>query len=93
VEGLAECHQPVRPWRGRGQVLGQALDPPDVHDCFFRGCAAALRKHAGVRIQTDRLPEQMSQADGQHARAAAGIQKPAVPIQARLLRQDSLELR
>jgi hypothetical protein len=35
----------------------------------------------------------MSQADGKHARAAAGIQKPAVPIQTRLLRQDGLELR
>jgi hypothetical protein len=34
----------------------------------------------------------MRQADGQHARAAAGIQKPAVPIQARLLGQDGLEL-
>ena len=57
VEGLAEGHQPVRPWRDRGQILGQALNPPDVHDCFFRGCAAALRQHAGVRVQADRLPE------------------------------------
>jgi hypothetical protein len=57
VEGQAEGHQPVRPWRGRGQVLGQALDPPDIHDRFRRGCAAALRKHAGVRVQADHLPE------------------------------------
>jgi hypothetical protein len=92
VEGLAEGHQPVRPRRGRGQVLGQALDPPDVHDCFFLGCAAALREHADVRVQTDRLPEQMSEADDKQARAAADIQKPAVSTQTRLLRQDSLQL-
>src|SRR5438270_10635679 len=35
----------------------------------------------------------MSQADSQHARAAACIQKPAVAVQARLLGQDGLELR
>ena len=93
VEGLAEGHQPVRPRRDRGQVLGQALDPPDVHDSFFLGCATAFRKHAGVRVQTDRLPEQMSEADGKHARAAADIQKSAVPIETRLLRQDGLEFR
>jgi hypothetical protein len=85
--------EPVRPWRDRGEVLGQALDPPDVHDSFFLGCATALRKHAGVRVQTGRLREQMSEADGKHARAAAGIQKPAVPIETRLLRQDGLEFR
>jgi hypothetical protein len=93
VEGLAEGHQPVRPGRDRGQVLGQALDPPDVHDPSFLGCTTAFRKHAGVRVQTDRLPEQRSEADGKHARAAADIQKPAVPIQARLLCQDGLEVR
>jgi hypothetical protein len=92
VEGLAESHQLVRSWRDRGQVLGQALDPPDVHDSVLLGCAAALHKLPGVRVQADRLLEQMSEADGQHARAAAGIQKPAVPIQARLLGQDNLEL-
>jgi hypothetical protein len=46
--------------RDRGQVLGQALDPLDVHDSFFLGCATALREHAGVRIQTDRPREQIS---------------------------------
>ncbi len=46
-----------------------------------------------VVSQPARVRESVSQADGQHARAAAGIQKPAVPIQARLLRQDGLELR
>jgi hypothetical protein len=71
----------------------QALDPPDVHDCFLLGCTAARRKHAGVRAQTNRLPEQISKADGKHAKAAVGIRKPAVPIQTRLLRQDGLELR
>lgn len=30
------------------------------------------------------LLEQMSKADGEHARSAASIQKPTVPIQARL---------
>jgi hypothetical protein len=60
---------------------------------LFLGCTAALRKHAGVRVQADRLPKQMSEADGEHARAAAGIQKPTVPIQTRLLRQDGLKLR
>jgi hypothetical protein len=35
----------------------------------------------------------MSEADGKHARATADIQKPAVPIEARLLRQDGLEFR
>jgi hypothetical protein len=74
-------------------ILSDREHPPDVHDSFFPGCAAALRKHAGVRVQTDRLREQMSEADGQHARAAAGIQKPAVPIETRLPRQDGLELR
>jgi len=93
VEGLAEGHQPVRPWRDRGQLLGQALDPPDLHDSLFLGCPAALRKHAGVRVQTHRLREQMSEADGKHARAAADIQQPAVPIQTHLLRQYGLELR
>jgi hypothetical protein len=93
VEGLAEGHQPVRPWRDRGQVLGQTLHPPDVHYFLFPGCATALRKHAGVRVQADRAGEQMSEADGKHARAAAGIQKLAVPIETRLLRQHGLELR
>jgi hypothetical protein len=54
---------------------------------------AACRKYAGVRVQTNRLPEQMSKADVKHARAAVGIRKPTVPIQTRLLRQDGLELR
>jgi len=90
VEGLAEGHQPVRPRRGRGQVLGQALDPPDVRDLSFPGGATALRKHAGVRVQAHRLREQVSEADGKHARAAAGVQKPAVPVQTHLLRQEGL---
>ena len=60
---------------------------------LFLGGPAALRKHVGVRVQTDRLLEQMSKADGKNARAAAGIQKPAVPIETRLLRQDGFELR
>ena len=93
VEGLPEGHQPVRPWRDRGQVFGQALGPPDVHDSVFLGCATALRKHAGVRVQTHRLREQMSEADGKHARAAADIQKPALPVESRLVRQEGLELR
>jgi hypothetical protein len=93
VEGLAECHQPVRPWRDRGQVLGQTLDPPDVHDCLFLGREAALREHVGIRVQTDHLLEQASKADGEHAWAAAGIRKPAVPVQTHLLRQDDLQLR
>ncbi len=93
VERLAECHQPVRPWCDRGQVLGQTLDPPDVHDCLFLGRAAALRKHAGIRVQTDRLLEQVSKADGERAWAAADIQEPAVSVQTCLLRQDGLELR
>jgi hypothetical protein len=59
---------------------------------LFLGYAAALGKHAGIRVQTDRLREQMSEADDKHARAAAGIQKPAVPIETRLLRQHGLEL-
>jgi hypothetical protein len=91
VEGLAEGHQPVWSWRGRRQVLGQALNPPDVHDSFFLGCATALRKHAGVRVQTHRLREQVSEADSQHARAASDIQEPAVPVETRLMHQDGLE--
>ena len=75
-----------------GQVLGQALDPPDVRDFLFPGRATALREHVGIRVQADRLREQMSEADSKHAGAAAGIQKPAVPVQARLLGQDGLEL-
>jgi hypothetical protein len=35
----------------------------------------------------------MSEADGEHARAAADVEKAAVPIQTRLLRQDGLQLR
>jgi hypothetical protein len=35
----------------------------------------------------------MSETDRKHARAAADIQKPAVPIQTRLLRQDGFDLR
>jgi hypothetical protein len=35
----------------------------------------------------------MSEPDGKHTRAAAGIQKPAAPIQTRLLCQDGLEPR
>jgi hypothetical protein len=35
----------------------------------------------------------MSETDRMHARAAADIQKPAVPIQTRLLRQDGFDLR
>jgi hypothetical protein len=93
VEGLAEGHQPVRPRRGRGQVLGQALNPPDVPDSLFLGCATGLRKHAGVRVQTHRLRDRMSEADGKHPRTAADIQKPAGPIQTRLPRQDGLEFR
>jgi hypothetical protein len=77
----------------RGQF---ARAGPWTHRMFmmlFLGCATAFGKHAGVRVQTDRPREQMSEADGKHARAAAGIQKPAVPIQTRLLRQDGLEFR
>jgi hypothetical protein len=33
----------------------------------------------------------MSEADGKHARTAAGIQEPAGPVQTRLLRQDGFE--
>jgi hypothetical protein len=35
----------------------------------------------------------MSEADGEHTRAAAHIQKPAGPIQTGLPGQDGLELR
>ena len=56
VEGQTEGHQPVRPSRDRGQVLGQALDPQNVPDCLFRGGAAALRKHAGVRSRPTACP-------------------------------------
>ena len=75
------------------QVLGQALHPPDVHDSSSPGSATTLRQHPRVRAQTDRLHEQMSQADGEHARAASDIQKPAIPTQTRLLRQEHLQLR
>jgi hypothetical protein len=44
-------------------------------------------------VHADRLLEQMSETDGKHARAAAYVQKPAVPIQTRLPRQDGLELK
>ena len=54
---------------------------------------STTRGSAGVRVQTDRLREQMSEADGKHARAAADIQKPAVPFETRRLRQDGIELR
>jgi hypothetical protein len=40
---------------------------------FFLGCAAALRKHVGVRVQTHRLIEQMSEADVKHAKVAADL--------------------
>src|ERR1022692_3697444 len=55
VELLAEGHQLARHRCDSGKVLGQALDPPDVHDSLFPGGTAALRKHAGVRVQADRL--------------------------------------
>ena len=93
VERLAECHQPGRPGRDRGQILGQTLDPPDVRDCLFLGRPAALRKHAGIWVQTGRLLEQVSKADSEHAWAAADVQEPAAPVQTRLLRQDGLKLR
>jgi hypothetical protein len=35
----------------------------------------------------------MSEADDKHARAAADIQKPAVPIETGLLRQDGFKFR
>src|SRR5712664_1186883 len=44
--------------------------PTGCSRLVFLGCATALRKHAGVRVQTDRLDEQMSEADGEHARPA-----------------------
>jgi len=90
VEGQAEGHQPVRRWRDRGQVLGYALDPPDVRDSLILRCAAALRKHLGVRVKADRLPEQMSEPDGKDARAAADIQKPARSVETRLSGENSL---
>jgi hypothetical protein len=34
----------------------------------------------------------MGETDGKHARTAAGIQKPAGPVETRLLRQDGFEL-
>jgi hypothetical protein len=34
----------------------------------------------------------MSEADGEHARAAAGIQQPTVPVKARRPRQDGFEV-
>jgi hypothetical protein len=51
--------------------------------CAFFGRAAALREDAGIGVQTDHLLEQVSKADGQHAGAAADIQKPAAPVQTR----------
>jgi hypothetical protein len=35
----------------------------------------------------------MSETDGKHARAAADVQKPAVPIETSLPSQDGFELR
>jgi hypothetical protein len=93
VEGLAEGHQPVRPGRDRGQVFGQALNPPDVHHSLLLGGATALRQHAGIRVQADRLGEQRGEADGEHARAATAVQKPAVPVQTRLAGQEGFEFR
>ena len=89
---MAEGHQLVRPPRDSGQVLGQALDPPDAHDSLFPGGTAALRKHAGVRVQADRLLKEMGETDGKHARTAAGVQQPAGPVETRLVRQDGFEL-
>jgi hypothetical protein len=80
MERLTERHQPVRPWCDCGQVLGQTLDPADVHDCLLRGHAGPLRQHGGIRVQADHLLEQMSKADGQHARAAADIQQCPFPV-------------
>jgi hypothetical protein len=34
----------------------------------------------------------MGQADGKHARTAAGIQKPAGPVETRFVRQGGFEL-
>jgi hypothetical protein len=92
AEGLAEGHQLVWPWRDRGQVLGQALNPPDVRDPLLLGDTAALRKHVGVGVQADRPLKQMSEAGGKHARTAASIQQPAGPVETQLLRQDGFEL-
>jgi len=91
-------------WKDWPKVTGTALarlqaspqpdpGPPDVHDLSFLGCATALGKLAGLRVQADRPLERESEADGQHARAAADIQKPAIPIKANLPRQEVLQLR
>ena len=84
VEGLTEGRRPVRPWRDRGQVLGQALDPPDVQDSLFLGCAAALRKHAGVGVQA-RPPARTDERGGRVSTPATphGPQHAAVPIESR----------
>ena len=91
VEGLTEGDQPVRTRRDRGQVLSQAPDPPNVRDAAFVSGAGALGQHAGVRVQADHRPEQVSQADGEHARAAAGVQQAAAPIQTQLPGQDGFQ--
>jgi hypothetical protein len=46
-----------------------------------------------VGVQADRLRKERGETDGQHARTAAGVEQPAGPVQARLARQDSFELR
>jgi hypothetical protein len=79
---VCASHQPIRSWRGGGQVLGQSLGPPDVADPLCLGGATALGKHLRVWVKADHLLEELGEADGKDPGAAAGIQKPTAPIEA-----------
>lgn len=93
VEGLPEGDQPIRSRRRRRKLLGAGLNPADVPDAAFFGGSAPLREHRGVGVEPDRLLEHPGQPDGEAPRTAAAVQEPPGPVEAQLLRENSLELR
>jgi hypothetical protein len=76
------------------ELAGQGGQPPGRHRWLtvieFGGIIVVAFTLA-VGVQADRLVNEMSEADGEHARTAAGIQQPAGPVQTRLLGQDRFE--
>lgn len=93
MEGLAEGNQPVRSRCCSGEVLGQGLHPANVRDAALVGDPIAFGEHGWVRVEADRLLEQVGEADGEDAGAAAGVEEPAAPVQIQFLGENSLELR
>ena len=93
MERLSEGDQPIRSGCSFGKVLGQGFNPADVRDPQFVGSLPTFGEHRWIGIETDRLLEQVSKADGENPRAGAGIEESPAPVQIKFLGENGLEVR